>query len=305
MKKLAGFFVVNQKLTLIVTLFMFIYGIRGFKNMIAESYPNVDFATTTIETIYPGATPKDIEVKITKPIEDEIRTVSGLKDVRSVSQAGQSKITIRIDMDNPKVDVAEVVSDLQTALERVTDLPLDLTEQPEFTELKAEEIAAIEIAVTGDNSVNRMRNKTADLLKEDIEDIKSVKSVNLYGYEEREFNILLDSEKMAELHLSVDEATRAIISRNINIPGGDLELGKEQMLVTIDNKVTSAEQLGNTVVRSSFSGKKIRLKDIAIVKDGEAKPTIKTSFNGKSATLLSVQKKAGSDTLVLVKEVKE
>ncbi len=305
MKKLATFFVKNQKLTLIVTLFMFIYGIRGYKNMIAETYPNVDFATTTIETVYPGATPKDIEVKITKPIEDEIRTVTGLKDVRSVSQAGQSKITIRIDMDNPKVDVGETVSDLQTALERVTDLPSDLTEQPEFTELKAEEIAAIEIAVTGDNSHNRMRNKTADLLKEDIEDIKSVKAVNLYGYEEREFNILLDSHKLAELHLSVDEVTRAIVARNINIPGGDLELGKEQKLVTIDNKVESADELADTVVRSSFSGKKIRLKDIATVKDGEADPTITTRFNGKAATLLSVQKKGGSDTLVLVKEVKQ
>ncbi|MAF78362.1 MAG: hypothetical protein CME60_09375 [Halobacteriovoraceae bacterium] len=305
MKKLASFFVVNQKLTLIVTLFMFIYGIRGYKSMIAETYPNVDFATTTIETVYPGATPKDIEVKITKPIEDEIRTVSGLKDVRSVSQAGQSKITIRIDMDNPKVDVQETVSDLQTALERVTDLPSDLTEQPEFTELKAEEIAAIEIAVTGENGNKRKRNKTADLLKEDIEDIRSVKAVNLYGYQEREFNILLDSKKLETLHMSVDEVTKAVISRNINIPGGDLELGKEQKLVTIDNKVETAEELGETVVRSSFSGKKIRLKDIASVMDGEEDATIKTRYNGKAATLLSVQKKAGADTLELVRDVKE
>ena len=305
MKKLASFFVVNQKLTLIVTIFMFIYGVRGYKSMIAETYPNVDFATTTIETVYPGATPKDIEVKITKPIEDELRTVTGIKDVRSVSQAGQSKITIRIDMDNPKVDVGEVVSDLQTALERVTDLPSDLTDQPEFTELKAEEIAAIEIAVTGSNETNRIRNKTADLLKEDIEDIRSVKAVNLYGYQEREFNILLDSKKLASLHLSVDEVTKAIIARNINIPGGDLELGKEQKLVTIDNKVETAQELGETVVRSSFSGKKIRLKDIALVKDGEADATIMTRFDGKDATLLSVQKKGGSDTLELVRDVKE
>lgn len=305
MKNLTSFFVKNQKLTLVVTLFMFIYGIRGYKSMTAETYPNVDFATTTIETIYPGATPKDIEVKITKPIEDEIRTVSGLKDVRSVSQAGQSKITIRIDMDNPKVNVKEVVSDLQTALERVTDLPADLRDRPEFTELKAEEIAAIEIAVSGENKEDRMRDKISDLLKEDIEDIRSVKSVNLYGYQEREFKILLDSKMLDELHMSVDEVKRAVISRNINIPGGDLELGKEQKLVTIDNKVHTAKELGQTVVRSSFSGQKIRLKDIAQVIDAEADPTIMTRYNGKAATLLSVQKKGGSDTLDLVRDVKQ
>lgn len=157
MRNLSHFFIANPKLTFVLTLFLIIFGLLGIKKMNAESYPSVDFATAIIETEYYGATPEDIEVKITKPIEDEIRTVSGLKDVRSVSQAGRSKIVVRVDMDNPKVIVKDVMSDLQKAIDRAKDLPVDLREKPKFTEIKSEEFAAIEIAVVGSNE-NRQRD---------------------------------------------------------------------------------------------------------------------------------------------------
>jgi multidrug efflux pump subunit AcrB len=106
----------------------------GLKQINAESFPSVNFAMVTIETRYDGASAKDVETKITKPIEDEIRTVSGLKDVRSVSQAGRSKIVVRVDMDNPKVIVKDVMTDLQKVIDRAKDLPGDLREKPKFTE---------------------------------------------------------------------------------------------------------------------------------------------------------------------------
>src|SRR3989344_2478524 len=161
MRKLAHFCITNPKLTFVVTIFLIIFGLLGIKKMNAESYPSVDFATAIIETEYYGATPEDIEVKITKPIEDEIRTVSGLKDVRSVSQAGRSKIVVRVDMDNPKVIVKDVMSDLQKAIDRAKDLPLDLREKPKFTEIKSEEFAALELAVVGPNN-DRQRDIIAD-----------------------------------------------------------------------------------------------------------------------------------------------
>ena len=147
MRNLAHFFITNPKLTFVVTLFLFIFGFVGINKMNAESYPSVDFATAIVETEYFGATPEDIEVKITKPIEDEVRTVSGLKDVRSVSQAGRSKIVIRVDMDNPKVIIKDVMSDLQKAIDRAKDLPVDLRDKPKFTEIKSEEFAVVELMV--------------------------------------------------------------------------------------------------------------------------------------------------------------
>lgn len=303
MKSLSKFFIENPKLTFVISLFLILFGFQGIKSMNAESYPSVDFAVALIETEYFGATPEDIEVKITKPIEDELRTVSGLKDVRSISQAGRSKIIVRVDMDNPKVVVKDVMGDIQRAIDRTKDLPVDLREKPKFTEIKSEEFAAMEIAVIGSNE-NRQRDLIADALKEDIEDDKNVKAVNPDGYREREFEIELSRGKLDQLHIGVDEVLAKIGNRNTNTPGGELEDSTLQRLVKVDAKIKNAEELGNTPIRSTFSGQVIFLKDVAKVIDGQEEPRILTRYEGKEATLLTVQKKGGADTLKLVANVR-
>lgn len=303
MKNLSKFFIENPKLTIVVSFFILIFGLTGLKTMNAESYPSVDFATAIIETDYFGATPEDIEVKITKPIEDEIRTVSGLKDVRSISQAGRSKIVVRVDMDNRKVVVKDVMADLQRAIDRTKDLPTDLREKPKFTEIKSEEFAALELAVVGPNE-NRERDLIADALKEDIEDDKNVKAVVLEGFREREFEINLIASKLDQYHIGVDEVLQKIGARNTNIPGGELEDSSNQRLVKINAKITGAQDLEMTPIRSSFSGEIIYLKDVATIVDGQVKPRTLTRYGGEEATILTVQKKGGADTLKLVNVIR-
>lgn len=303
MRNLSRFFITNPKLTMVFVLFLLLWGVMGISKMNAESWPAVDFAVAIVETEYFGATPEDIEVKITKPIEDEIRTVSGLKDVRSISQAGRSKIVIRVDMDNPKVIVKEVMADLQRAIDRAKDLPIDLRDKPKFTEIKSEEFAAIEIAVVGAN-VARARDLVAYGLKEDIEDDRNVKSVNLDGYREREFEVELYRRKMDAQHIGVDEVLNKIGARNQNVPGGELEDATIRRLVKVDGKIRSAEELSNVVVRSNFNGQKILLKDVARVSDGQEKARTLARYGGEEAVLMQVLKKSGADTLLLVDNVR-
>ena len=139
MNTLAQFFLRNSKFTSILSVGFIIFGIMGVLRMNAESYPPVSLATATIITSYDGASAEDIEIKITKPLEDEIRSVTGLKDVKSISQAGLSTIVVRIDMDDSNVDVDEAMSDVQKAIDRTTKLPADLRDPPVFTEIKSEE----------------------------------------------------------------------------------------------------------------------------------------------------------------------
>lgn len=302
MKKLSTFFIENPKLTIVVTFFLILYGVMGMRKMNAESYPSVDFAVAIIETEYFGATPEDIEVKITKPIEDQIRTVSGLKDVRSTSQEGRSKIVVRVDMDNPKVVVKDVMADLQRAIDRTQDLPNDLRERPKFTEIKSEEFPVIELAVIGSNQ-NRKRDLVADALKEDLEDISSVKDVRSTGYREREFEISLLRSKLEAYHIGVEEVLRQVSARNTNTPGGELEDHTDRRIVKVDGKIKNAQELENIVIRSNLSNQQVRLKDVAIVTDGEEVARTLTRYNGEEATLLTVTKKGGTDTLKLVSKV--
>lgn len=303
MKRIAKFFIENSKLTIVLSLFLCIYGVMGLKKMNAESFPNVNLAMSTVITVYQGASADDIETKITKPIEDEIRTVSGIKDVRSVSQAGLSSIFIRVDMDNVD-NVDEVMSDIQKAIDRTTGLPNDLIDPPKFTEIKSEEFPVFQIAITGSNE-DRQRDKIADALKEALEDNKKVKSVILSGFAQRRFQIILDNDKMLREHIGISEVMAKIGARNVNIPGGNLKDTEKQELIRLEAKVRSAEELGKVLIRSNFSGQTIYLKDIAQVSDSEEEIKVKDRYNGEEATLLTVSKKAGADTIALVHDVED
>ncbi len=302
MKNISKFFIENSKLTIVLSIGLAIFGYEGLKTMNAESYPAVSFATATVVTVYDGATASDIETKITKPLEDEIRGVNGLKDVRSTSQAGLSTITVRVDMDDPKVDVDEAMDEIQKSVDRVTDLPKDLKDPPKFTELKSDEFPVIELAITGTNE-NRKRDLIADRLKEEFEDNRSVKGVRLVGYKERAFDIFLDLKRLKEMHISVTEVLNKIRSRNTNTPGGALKSISSQQLVRVEGKINSAEEIKNIVIRSNFTGSTIFLKDVAKVSDSEEEIKTLTRYNGQDSTLLIVNKKAGADTIQMVKEL--
>ncbi len=300
MKKLIAFFIDNYKFSIILMLMCFVIGLQALLKIKAESYPAVNFAAATVITSYRGASAEEIETQITRPVEDEIRTVRGLKDVRSVSQSGLSTISIRVDMDN--FDVDEVMDDLQKAITRVTDLPRDLRERPKFTEINSEEFPAIELAVIGDNE-GRKRDKFVNYLKDLLEDNKMVLGARLTGFREREFSVFLHREKLEFYNIGINEVVAALQARNLNIPSGNLKSGDEKLLLKLDGLVTSIEELKDVYVRSNFTGQKIQLKDIAAVEDYMEEETVLTSVNGEEATLLVLTKKAGEDTIKLVEKV--
>lgn len=294
MKSLFYFFIDNYKVSLVLMLLSVFIGLQGLKNLRKESRPPVDFAKAQVLSIYPGSSAEEVEEKITKKIEDEIRQVDGLKDVKSVSQAGRSSIIIRVDMDN--VDTDEVMNELQRAVQRVSDLPEDMLEAPEFTRFKAAEIPIFELTISGSNE-NRRRDALAYQLKTELEDIKGVAEVRTSGYREREYQILLDPLKMKRLHVGIPEVVAAVKGRTQNIPAGSIEDPENKMLVRVTGQVEQAKELMDLVVRSNFTGQKIYIKDIAEVVDGLEDASILARHNGKPATMLTVTKKEKSDTL--------
>lgn len=295
------FFLENRKFTIVLTIGFMLYGYMGLKSLSSESFPSVNIGAVIITTVYPGASAEDIESKITRPIENEIRTVRGLKDVKSVSQPSISRIDVVIDIDN--YDVDEVVADLQRAVDRTANLPSDLESPPRFFEAKSEEFPVIELAIIGDNA-DRARDKITDELKEEIEDNESVAAITLTGFKKRQYNIFLSQEKLKSLHVGINEVINKLRLQNINIPGGDIEFTDGQRIVRIEGKRKTIEELGNLVIRSNFSGEKVLLKNIAKIQDGEEDPQTLALLDGEEATLITIAKKGGTDIIELSGQVK-
>lgn len=302
MKNFFYFFIDNYKLSFAITAFIALAGFLGLAGLTAETYPPVDFPRVRVTTIYPGSSPEEVEEKITRKIEEEVRSVTGLKEVSSVSQNGRSEINILIDMNNYVIE--DVVDELQRAILRVQGLPKDILEKPNFQRLKAEEIPIFELGVIGPDN-ERRRDEIADLLKDQFEDIKGVSTVRLSGFREREFQILLNRKKMQAYYVGIEEVLDAVKKRTQNIPAGYIRSDKEQKLVRVNGQVASAKEMGEIVVRSNFSGQMIRVKDIAKVKDGSAEATVLASINGEPATIVTVSKKANADTIKTVEQLKE
>lgn len=300
MKAIVRFFLNNSKFTAMVTFFVIVFGIYGTKNILREDSPTVDLGKTKITTIYQGATAEEVETEITKKIEDRIREVKGIKKVESRSQINMSIIKITIDIDN--FDEKEVNDDIREELEKVTNLPAGAN-KPELLEINTEEFAVIEVAIVGDNT-NRVRDDYIDYLEDEVKEIRGVIKIDKYGYADREFSVKLNVNKMQKLNIGIDEVTNALRIRNITVPAGSLKSYTDQAFVRIDAKTKTIKDLENVLIRTNFEGNKIYLKDIATVKDDMIDQEAYTKINGKDATILSIKKQGGIDTIALANKIK-
>lgn len=301
MKRLFLFFIDNYKLSLLLIVFIALYGIMGLSRIRSEAIPPVNFAVAIISTEYPGSSPEEVEEKITKKIEDEIRAVDGIRDVKSVSQSGRSTITVRLEVDD--IDIERAMGDLQRAVQRVKDLPRDIREDPVFTEVDSQELPVIELAIVGVQK-NRERDIWADRLKTALEEIRGVSKVNLVGFRGREFQILLNPDKMKQYIIGTCDVVRAVRSRSMNIPAGNIKSAKSEKLVRVQGQVQSIDEIKNIVVRSNFLYN-VKVSEIGKVVDAAEEPRILTRVNGKPATLLTVVKKPNADSLETARLIEE
>ncbi len=295
------FFVGNPKLTITLSFMIFLSGIMGLFTLNREENPPVDFATATIVSIYPGASPDEVEEQITNKIEEEIRSVEGIRDVRSYSKSGRSSIVIRVEMDGYNTD--KVMDDLQRSLQKAR-ITAKLRDPPIFTRINAKEIAVYEFGIVGSNE-NRKRDLFAEDLQDIVENMKGVAKVELTGHNDREFKILLDRKKMNLLQVGVEEVFSAVQRRNQDSPAGYIETDNERYLVRVRGRVKSIDEMADIVVRSNFNGQSILIKDIAETVDGMRDPEVIAKVNGQEATILSIKKMANADSIQVVEELQE
>lgn len=302
MIKAAEFFLKNLRFTMMVTFFIGLAGYMSFSRLNSESFPNVNLGKVVILTSYRGAATEDVESKITKPLEEEIRSVSGLKRVRSISQPGVSTITTEVDIDN--YDVETVVADLQRAVDSTSELPTDLEEQPEFIEIKVDEMPIIEVSVVG-GETSYKRNEVAFMLSEELTDNKKISTVSYQGYQEPQFRIQLDLKKLEQYYISIKEVINAVQSTTVSIPAGFIENDEEKFLIKIDGKLTSAETLAQIAVRTSNSGEKVLLGQVSEITLDNEKARERVFLDGEEATNLVIAKKASEDIIELSNEIKK
>jgi len=302
-KRLFGLtvFSLNNKNTIFLFTFIItIFGIFSYVKLPKELFPEVKFPSIFVSTVYPGNSPTDIEDLITRPIEKQIKSIKGVKDIKSTSVQDFSIITVEF---NFGIDVKAALQDVKDAVDKSkNDLPSDLTKDPTVTDIDVSEFPVLNVNLSGDYNVSELR-KYAEHLQDKFEAINEISSVNITGLNDREIQINVDPTKMEVLKISFNDIKNAISFENINMSGGELLVGGTRRSIKIDAQYHKTDEIMNTIVKSE-KGNIVYLRDIAKVVDSFEEPKSFARLDGQNVVSLQVIKKSGENLLNAVDEIK-
>jgi multidrug efflux pump subunit AcrB len=300
--KAIKFFIDRPLFVNLVTVLIFLIGLISAINLNRASYPNVNFDILKVATTYPGASSRDVEVNVTRLIENELKEVQGVDRVRSVSLENLSLIYVFIDMDAG--DTRVIKDDVRRAVDRVNDFPEGVVNRPLIDEIRSSNVAVIELAVVGSAEEEVLREVATDL-KDEISEFSGVSSVGLVGHRKREVTIKANNDLLKQNYISLLDIVEAIKSRNVHTSGGTLSSFTDSKKIVTYSEFEDPNDVENVILRSNTSGKNIRIKEVATIQNSYEKPDTLIRTGGKRSINVFVRSQAGADIIDIADEVKK
>ncbi|MBN1883767.1 MAG: efflux RND transporter permease subunit [Deltaproteobacteria bacterium] len=297
---ISRFSVKNSVLINMITVAVLILGVYHTTRLSREVFPSVDFGYIRVTTTYSGASPEEIEKLITIPIEDEISDIDGIEEITSTSSEGVSSISIKAEANIVGAKLDRLLDDVKNEVDKVNDIPED-ADDPNVVK-REPRFDVITIGIWGDADRERLQ-ETADRLKDELELVEGVSTVEMEGYRDREIWVEVDPRKLESLSLNLDEIVAAIKQQNRTIPGGSVDSGSKELLIRSIGEVVDADDLGTIVIRS-YPETVLTLKDVAKITETFEEETSYNRLNGRRAVLLTVKKNSSGDVIDIARDVR-
>ncbi|MEO1945665.1 MAG: efflux RND transporter permease subunit [Candidatus Thioglobus sp.] len=297
------FFINQKRFALVFTVLIISIGLMSLTTIQKDQLPAVDLEVMSIVTSYPGASPEDVEQNVTNPIEDEISNISGIDKFSSVSREGRSNIVVTLSQD---IDDTEALKqEIKDAVNRVRSLPDEVVDLPSVIDHKTSRISVLKISLDGEGSLsyNELRDITDDIAN-NIKLIDGVSEVLKDGYLDREIQIKVDPNKLHRYNLSLNQVINAIEKRNSRYTVGLNRSFKDEKNIVVLAKFDQAESVSDVIIKSTFEGPAIRLKDIAKVVISNVEEKSITRINGKKGFVLNIKKQEKADAIKTVDLIK-
>lgn len=290
----------NGTSVFILTIMILLFGIEAYENMPKEQFPEVDWPTVYINTPYFGNSAADIENLITRPIEKELQSITGIKDIKSTSIQDYSVITAEFAAD---MDLDDAVRKTKDAVDKAkSELPNDLDQEPTVLDINLSEIPIVTVNISGDYTNDELRN-FAEYIQDKIEMIDEISEVQMKGALEREVKIDVDLPRMESLKVSFDDIANAIASENVTMSGGELLNNDFRRAIRVKGEFESVEELEDMIVKSE-NQRPIYLKDIAKVVMGFKERTSIARSDALPVISLDVVKRSGENLLEAADKIK-
>ena len=285
--------------TSMIMLIIIILGMISLSRLPIDFMPDITYPTLSVSTTYSNVAPQEIEQLITRPIEEAMSAVAGVQEVTSTSSQGRSNVRVSFTWGT---DLTEAANDIRDRLDRVISR---LPEEADRPSLRKFDPSAFPILIMGASSnldPIEMRDLIENQVKNRIERIPGVASLDISGGLTREIHVNFRAEDINALDLSLDQVMTAISTANKNVSGGTIEQGNLEVTVRTPGEYANLDELRNTIV-AARDGVPIRLKEIASVEDATARRASIIRINGAPGMYLAISKQSGTNTVQIARSV--
>ena len=288
-------------LVLLLGLFIFILGIAASITLPLEAVPEIEVPYAMVVTSYRGASPAEIESEIIKPIEEKLIELDDLEIVRTFALQGMAFCWVQF---LPDSDTESSIDDLR---EKISEAEKEFPDEAEalvVKELDFSELPILILNLFGDFDTFEL-TWYAERLEDELERIPGINDVNIFGSIEREIKVLVDPDKLEAIGIPVTQILGIIQQNNLNMPGGNITLDGQDLLIRTKGKFTHLDQLENVIVFSSPSGGVTRLRDIARIVDHYEDPQTYSRYNQHNSITLLISKRYGENILDVTYNIEE
>ena len=285
---------IDNKISIYVGTFLIcVVGIFTYNSLPKENFPEVVFPQIYVATPYPGASPTDIENLITKHIEKQVKSISGVKKISSNSIQNFSNVIIEFETD---VDVDEAKREVSDAVDKAKpDLPSNLPDDPIVQEIDISEVPIMFVNLSGDYDLHTLK-RYAEMMQDRFEGLTEIRRVDIVGALDREIQINVDIYKAALAGVDLGDISQAIGGENVLIPGGQLSVDGMKRSLSVNGEYANAQEIANTVI-GSIQGGKVYLKDIADVVDTNKEQESFARLDKKNVVTLNIIKQSGENLI--------
>ncbi|GIU53144.1 efflux RND transporter permease subunit [Shewanella sp. KT0246] len=297
---------INTSVKRPVTVWMFmlaimLFGMVGFTRLAVKLLPDLSYPSVTVRTAYDGAAPVEVEQLISKPIEEAVGVVKGLRKISSISRSGMSDVVLEFEwgtnMDMASLEVREKIDTIELPLD--INKPLLLRFNPNLDPIMR---LALSVPDASESQLKSMRTFAEEELKRRLEALSGVAAVRLSGGLEQEVHILLNQQKLQQLNLNADDIKRRINEENINLSAGKVIQGDKEYLVRTLNQFNSLEELRDVIVYRNGQTL-IRLREVADIVDGYKERSDVTRIGDVESIELAIYKEGDANTVSVAKKI--
>jgi hydrophobe/amphiphile efflux-1 (HAE1) family protein len=299
--KLAEISIKRPSLVIVLFTILTLGGLFSYSQLGYELIPKFEQNVITISTIYPGASPSEVENTVTKKIEDGVSSLENIKKIDSKSYESLSVVSVTL-TSNAKIDIS--MNDAQRKINAlVSDLPDD-AETPALTKFSLSDLPIMTIGANGKMDEATFYDLIDKKIAPVLSRVQGVAQVNIIGGQEREIQVNLDAVKMQGYGLSIPQVQQIILSSNLDFPTGNIQTRDQKILIRLAGKYKNVEELRNLVV-SSQNGIEVRLNDIADVQDAQKIAEKISRVDQKSAIILQIIKQSDANAVAVSADLKK